>query len=73
MKDQTYMAVNLSDFHQNQKEARTVVEIHFIGAKNMDAAKALIHRLYPNEAWGVIPKRTMDKNIVTKNLEMESA
>jgi hypothetical protein len=73
-KDQTYLAVNLSDFHHNQNgDARTFAEIRFIGAKNIEAAKALIHKLSPGEAWGVIPKRTMDQNIATKNSEMECA
>ena len=71
-KHQTYLAVNLSDSHQNQNgETCTVAEIHFISAENTEAAKTLIGRIYPNEAWGVIPKRIMDKNIVTKTLELE--
>ena len=73
-KGQSYLAINLSDFHQNQNgDALTLAEIRFISAKNIEAAKAFIHRLYPNEAWGVVPKNTMDKNIVYKNLEAECA
>jgi len=73
-KDQTYLAINLSDFHQNQNgNALTVAEIRFINAKNVESAKAHLREFYPNEAWGVVPKRTMDQNIVTKNLETECA
>ena len=66
MKYQSYLAVNLADFHQNQKkgEPQTTAEILFIAAKNVEAAKKHVRQFYPDNAWGVIPKKTLDNNIV---------
>lgn len=63
---QTYIAMNMNDFHMNQKEgvAGTSVELVFISAESIDKAKAYIRHSRPERAWGVIPKSTIDKNLV---------
>jgi len=67
----TYLAINLSDFHTNQKSASTHVEIMFISARNIEKAQTHLKRHYPRQAWGIVPKSTMDKNIVPMQIMEE--
>lgn len=62
----TYIAMNMNDFHMNQKEgiAGTSVELVFISAESIDKAKAYIKHSRPECAWSVISKSTIDKNFV---------
>ena len=65
MKNQTFLAINLRDFHRNQNgNPETTAQIRFISAKNSEEAKQAIHRLYPDTAWFVIQKSYCDNNIV---------
>ena len=66
MSTKTYICIDLDEFHENQKDAETKASIKFISAKNTEGAKRAISLLYPNKAWTVIPKTTIDKNIVSK-------
>jgi len=64
-----YIAINLNDFHQNQKgnNAQTYCQMIFIGAKNIKGAKTQMSLWYPEAAWAIILKATLDKHIVYKD------
>ena len=65
MKDKTFLAINLKDFHSNQNgEARTNTEILFIGATSIEKAREHVKRKYPTIAWSIFPKSYLDKNIM---------
>jgi hypothetical protein len=68
MKNKSFLAINLNDFHANQNgEPKTNTEIQFLQAKDIESARELIKRLYPQTAWVVIPKQYFDNNIVYAN------
>ncbi len=70
MKDKSYLAINLHDFHANQnEEPETTTQIRFISAKSLDKAKEFMHELEPKTAWFVLPKEYCDKNIVYAETE----
>lgn len=70
MKDKSYLAINLHDFHSNQNgKPETTAQIRFLSAKSLDAAKEFIHESEPRTAWFVIPKEYCDKNIVYAEIE----
>lgn len=70
MKDKSYLAINLHDFHSNQNgKSETTAQIRLLSAKSLDAAKEFIHELEPRTAWFVIPKEYCDKNIVYAEIE----
>lgn len=65
MKDKTYLAINLNDFHSNQNgKPETNTQIKFFSAANLADAKRAVHTTYPHTAWFVIPKGYCDSNIV---------
>ena len=64
----SYIAINLNQFHSNQKDAGTTTDLKFILAKNIEEAKKTVKNLYPNEAWAVITKNSIDQNIVYKSI-----
>lgn len=72
MKDRSFLAINLNDFHANQNgKPETITQIRFLSAKSLDKAKEFIHELEPKTAWFVIPKEYCDKNIVCAGREGE--
>jgi len=65
MKEKTFLAINLHDYHANQcGKAETNTRIRFLSATSLEKAKEFINRLEPEFAWFVIPKDYCDKNIV---------
>lgn len=64
MKDKSFLAINLNDFHSNQSGSETVTQIKFIAASSLDNAISHINSLYPDKAWVVIPKTYFDEHIV---------
>lgn len=66
MKDKTFFAINLNDFHANQNgKPETNTRIVFIGAKSIEDARKHINDREPECAWFVIPKSYCDRNIVS--------
>jgi predicted RNA-binding Zn-ribbon protein involved in translation (DUF1610 family) len=65
----SFIAINLDQFHSNQQkdDAWTTAQIRFISADNIEKAKEFVETFYPTVAWAVIPKTTIDKNIVYKS------
>jgi hypothetical protein len=43
-----YIAINLEDFHVNQKDAGTHCRMKFVEAENMDKAKKHMTTWYPH-------------------------
>ena len=69
MKDKQYLAINLNDFHANQNgNAETNTQIKLISAGSLDKANEHMRKLYPNQAWAVIPKNYFDEHIVYKTV-----
>ena len=69
MKDKQYLAISLNDFHANQNgKAETNTQIKFILAKSLDKANEHMRKLYPSQAWVVIPKNYFDEHIVYKTV-----
>lgn len=68
MKDKTYLAISLNDFHSNQEGAETETKIRFISTTSIEKAKDLVKIMYPDNAWAVIPKQYFDANIVPKSV-----
>ena len=65
MRNKTFLAINLNDFHSNQKgKPETNAQIKFIGATTIDVARKYMQRLYPDTTWFVVPQSYCDKNIV---------
>lgn len=59
-----YNAINLEDYHCNQKDAKTNCEIVFIEARSI--AKAMVHlkTFHPGKSFAIISSKTLNKNIV---------
>ena len=62
-----FIAINLDDFHKNQKGASTTAGIIFIEAENIWKAQGLLERNYSESPWAVICKQVFDANIVYRN------
>lgn len=70
MKDKTFFAINLDDFHSNQKgEPKTNCEMLFISAKDLESAKKYVACFHPQTPWFVIPKEYCDRNIVYRDTD----
>lgn len=70
MKAKTFIAINLNQFHENQKgEAQTIAQMRFIKAESLEKAQEFVKEFYPDIAWSVMPKNIIDKNIVYRNAE----
>jgi len=69
MKNKTFLAINLNQFHENQEKdcAWTNVQIRFISAKDIESARQFVKEYYPTVAWVVIPKQYFDRNIVYRS------
>ena len=64
-----FIAINLDDFHQNQKgEPRTVAEMCFVDAKDIRNAQKYMELNHPEHPWAVICKQVFDANIVTRQV-----
>lgn len=69
MKDKTFLAINLKDFHANQNgKAETNTQIKFISAISLDKAITHINTLYPEIPWVVISKTYFDEHIVYRTV-----
>jgi len=62
----TFIAINMNDFHRNQKPGvpGTTCEMLFYGAADKDSAARLVMKERPGEAWSIIPKSSIDRRIV---------
>lgn len=65
----SFIAINLDQFHDNQQKdcAWTTAQMRFISASSIEKAKEFVETYYPTVAWAVIPKTTIDNNIVCKS------
>lgn len=59
-----FIAINLIDFHKNQKDAETNANMVFIEAENIWKAQRLLKHAYPEAPWAVVSKQVFDANIV---------
>lgn len=64
--NQSFIAINLDDFHANQAHAATTAQILFIDAESVEGAQEHLKRFHPWYAWAVIPKTVFDSHIVYK-------
>lgn len=65
MKNKSFIAINMNDFHANQNgNAETNTQMLFISAKNINDAIAYCKEFHRGVAWSVIPKAQIDKTIV---------
>ena len=60
-KGETFIGINMNQFHENQAEAKTTVDLRFVKANTAEEAKDFFKRHYPGVAWSVIRKATVDK------------
>lgn len=58
-----YLAINMNDFHANQKNAETTVRVVFVDAKNKFEAGWHMGEFYPETPWAIITKASVDKQI----------
>lgn len=63
-----FIAINLDDFHANQKDAGTNASMIFIKAENIIKAKRYVKHNRPESPWALVPKETFDANIVTRQV-----
>jgi glutamine amidotransferase-like uncharacterized protein len=61
-----FIAINLDDFHKNQKDATTNTGMVFIEAENIDKAKSFMVHNHSEAPWAVVSKKVFDANIVIK-------
>lgn len=66
-----FIAINLDDFHINQKDAGTNASIIFIEAENITKAKGFVERNRPESPWAIVSKRVFDANIVTRQVYLD--
>lgn len=59
-----FIAINLDDFHKNQKDAGTTASMIFIYAEDITGAKRFIEHNRPESPWAVVCKQVFDANIV---------
>jgi hypothetical protein len=57
-----FLAFNLGDFHQQNKDG-VKVRVRFVGAKSLEAAKRFMQQYYPG-SWAIVSKKAFDKGIV---------
>ena len=62
-----FIAVNLNDFHKNQKDAGTNANMVFIEAENINKAQRYLEQNRPDAPWAVVCKQVFDANIVYLN------
>jgi len=68
MKYKEFIAINLNDFHSNQKgKPETNTQLLFLSNTSLEKAKEQVKRMHPETAWSVIPKTQIDSNIVYAN------
>lgn len=67
-----FIAINLDDFHKNQKDATTTAGMVFIEAENIRKAQGLLERNYPESPWAVVEKQVFDANIVTRQVYLDN-
>lgn len=67
-----FIAINLDDFHKNQKDAGTTAGMVFIEAENIWKAQGLLERNYPETPWAVVSKQVFDANIVCRTVCKEN-
>ena len=63
-----FIAINLDDFHANQKDAGTTASMIFIKADNITKAKSFVEHNRPESAWAIVCKQVFDSSIVTKQV-----
>lgn len=63
-----FIAINLDDFHKNQKNASTTASMVFIEAEDIWKAQGFLERNYPESPWAVVCKQVFDANIVTRQM-----
>ena len=64
---ETFLCINLKDFHENQKDSETTTQIKFIISVSQEQAEKDIHSMYPEIPWFVVSKSYCDKRIVYKS------
>lgn len=66
-----FIAINLDDFHKNQKDAGTTAGMKFIEAEDMQKAQRLLELNYPESPWAVVYKLVFDANIVRRQVHLD--
>jgi len=61
-----FIAINLDDFHENQKDAGTIANMIFIKAEDIHKAKRFVEHNRPESPWAIVCKQVFDANIVYK-------
>ncbi len=61
---QTYIAINLNDFHKNAHSRQTSAQICSINAKDISQAKDFLIHHYPNASWSLVSERQFNKHLV---------
>ncbi len=67
-----FIAINLDDFHKNQKDAGTIAGMIFIEAENITKAKTFVEHNRPESPWALVCKQVFDVNIVTRSVYLDN-
>ncbi len=68
-KTNTFICINLNDFHNNQKGAKTNAEMIFIDAKDEKECKDILRCIHPNKAFSIIRGKYINKHIKYAEVE----
>lgn len=63
-----FIAINLDDFHKNQKDAGTTAHMIFIEAEHIEKAKSFVECNFPESSWALVCRQVFDANIVTRQV-----
>lgn len=63
-----FIAINLDDFHKNQKNATTNAGMVFVEADNISKAQQYMEINHPESPWALVCKQIFDANIVIGQL-----
>lgn len=67
-----FIAINLDDFHKNQKNAGTDARMIFIEAEHIEKAKSFMECNFPESSWALVCKQVFDVNIVTRQVYLDN-
>lgn len=67
-----FIAINLDDFHRNQKDAGTNAGMIFIEAEDISKAKRFVEHNRPESPWAIVCKQVFDANIVIRQKYLDN-
>lgn len=67
-----FIAINLHDFHKNQKDAGTTASMIFIEAEDINKAQRFVEHNFPESPWALVCKQVFDANIVTRQVYLDN-